>query len=261
VLKVITSRDNELFRSLLDLSASGRERRTAGLALAEGIHLVEEYLACRGSPRQLVVSDSGRANARIGRLIEASRASEAVVLGDRLFSRLSQVSPEVGILAVIETGGAAKQAGSGLCVMLDGIQDPGNVGSILRSAAAAGADRVWLSTGCADPWAPKVLRGGMGAHFRLGIEDHADLAAIAREFAGRVIAASVSAARSVFDADLSGNLAFVFGSEGAGVSGDLLSAASETVKVPMPGGMESLNAAAAAAVCLFEAVRQRQMPA
>jgi RNA methyltransferase, TrmH family len=258
-LKVITSRDNELFRSLLDLSASGRERKAAGLALAEGIHLVEEYLARRGSPRRLVVSDSGRANARIGRLLEASHASETVVLGDRLFTRLSQISPEVGIVAVIETGGAAKQAGSGLCVMLDGIQDPGNVGSILRSAAAAGAERVWLSTGCADPWAPKVVRGGVGAHFRLGIEDHADLAAVARGFAGRVIAASGSAARSVFDTDLSGDLAFVFGSEGAGISGELLCAASESVKIPMPGGTESLNAAAAAAVCLFEAVRQRSV--
>jgi RNA methyltransferase, TrmH family len=259
-LKLITSRDNELFKSLMALSSSGPQRRETGLTLAEGIHLVEEYLACRGAPRRLVVSDSGRAHPGIRRLLEAAPAVETLVFGDRLFSRLSQVSPGVGILAVIETEKLAIDTGTGLCVLLDGIQDPGNVGSILRSAAAAGTDRVCLSADCADPWAPKVLRAGMGAHFRLGIEDHADLVSIARGFPGRVIAASSRAQRSLFDMVLPAPMAFVFGSEGTGISPELLAEVHECARIPMPGGAESLNAAAAAAVCLFEAVRQRQLP-
>src|SRR5574341_1229465 len=148
-MKVITSRDNPLFKSLAGLASSGRERRRGGRTLAEGIHLVEEYLACRGAPRALVVSDSGRGHPAIRRLLEAQPADEVTALGDGLFARLSQVSPEVGVLAVIDTVTPAAPGPIRLGLLLEGIQDPGNVGSILRSAAAAGAQRVWLSKDCA----------------------------------------------------------------------------------------------------------------
>jgi TrmH family RNA methyltransferase len=141
-------------------------------------------------------------------------------------------------------------------LLLEDIQDPGNLGSMLRTAAAAGADTVYLSKGCTDAWSPKALRGGMGAQFQLALHEHADLITAARDFPGKVIATSLAAGDSLYALDLRGPSAFVFGNEGAGLSAELLAAASHRIRIPMPGQMESLNAAAAAAICLFERVRQ-----
>ena len=143
-----------------------------------------------------------------------------------------------------------------VCIMLEDIQDPGNLGSVLRSAAAAGIEQVFLSKHTVHAWSPRVLRAGMGAHFMLRIHEQCDLLALARRFKGRVIATSHHAKTAVFDADLTGNIALLFGNEGAGLSDALASAAHEVIAIPMPGKIESLNAAAAAAVCLFERLRQ-----
>jgi TrmH family RNA methyltransferase len=142
-------------------------------------------------------------------------------------------------------------------LLLEDIQDPGNLGSILRSSAAAGCDAVFLSRGCADAWSPKVLRAGMGGHFVLSIKESADLLEVATQFTGKILAASLRADKSLYESNLRGKLAFVIGNEGAGLSQALLDAAQQHFIIPMPGKVESLNAAAAAAVCLFEAVRQR----
>jgi TrmH family RNA methyltransferase len=142
-------------------------------------------------------------------------------------------------------------------LLLEGVQDPGNLGSILRSAAAAGATHALLSRGCADAWSPRVLRAGMGAHFFLSITEHADIADFARTYAGQVVAMTPHAKRSLLELDLRPPTAFLLGNEGAGLSSALLQQADLTVSIPMPGGMESINVAAAAAVCLFERLRQR----
>ena len=127
---------------------------------------------------------------------------------------------------------------------------------MLRSAAAAGVTHAFLSGGCAFAWSPKVLRAGQGAHFFLDIVEQADLAALARGFDGKVVAARPRSRSSVFDADLSGPLMLIVGNEGAGLSDELAGCATMQVAIPMPGGFESLNAASAAAICLFEKVRK-----
>ncbi len=142
------------------------------------------------------------------------------------------------------------------CVLLEDVQDPGNLGSILRSAAAAGIGRIHLSPGCVDAWSPKVLRAGMGAHFHLSIHENSDLVAAARDFSGQVVATTLDAEKTLFSLDLSGPTAFVIGNEGAGISAGLLEVSDSRVMIPMPGAAESLNAAAAAAICFFERVRQ-----
>jgi len=131
------------------------------------------------------------------------------------------------------------------------VQDAGNVGAIIRSAAAFGAGTLLVDRQCADPWSPKVLRAGMGGHFAIGIRQVEDLGAAIAEFGGRVICTVVSGGRRLRDADLSGRIAWAFGAEGAGLSAAILSKASERVTIPMAGG-ESLNVAAAAAICLYE---------
>ena len=141
--------------------------------------------------------------------------------------------------------------------MLEDIQDPGNLGSMLRTGAAAGATLAVLSKGCHDPWSPKALRGGQGAQFVLPIERGVDVPAWCAQFKGQSLALALAEDRSVFSSDLTGPLAFIVGNEGAGLSDDVRAAATATVQIPMPGKMESLNASAALAIAVFEAVRQR----
>ncbi len=190
----------------------------------------------------------------------ATREDEVPVtqLDDRLFAELSELKTPTGILALIDVPKPAGTiADSRFALLLEDIQDPGNLGSMLRSAAAAGCDTVFLSSGCADAWSPKVLRAAMGGHFALRIYEQQDLPAIAKTFPGMLLAASLKAKRSLYECDLSGNIAFLLGNEGAGLSDALLQLATQTIIIPMPGKSESLNAAAATAICLFEAVRQR----
>ena len=257
-LKLIRSRDNPRFKALRQLATSTRERRKAGLALLDGLHLISAYRASGGVPEQLILSDSGSANAEAAQLAAGACAQGVLVLADSLFNDVAQVATPTGIIALIRTPKPGSLPGRiERCVMLENIQDAGNLGSILRSTAAAGIATVLLSQGCAFPWSPKVLRAGMGAHFSLDIYDNADLAAAVQRLSGRLICNSGHARKSLYQADLRGPLAWLFGNEGLGVSPELSAAAAEQVRIPMPGKIESLNVAAAAAICLFEQVRQR----
>jgi TrmH family RNA methyltransferase len=257
-LKLIRSRDNPRFKALREIATSSRERRKAGLALLDGAHLISAYRASGGVPEQLILSESGAANPEAEQLAAGASGQGALVLADSLFNDVAQVATPTGIIALIRVPKPGPlPAVIERCVMLENIQDAGNLGSILRSAAAAGIRTVLLSQGCAFAWSSKVLRAGMGAHFSLDIFDNADLAAAVQRLSGRLICTSGHARNSLYQADLRGPLAWVFGNEGAGVSPALSAAAAEQVRIPMPGKTESLNVAAAAAICLFEQVRQR----
>jgi TrmH family RNA methyltransferase len=142
-------------------------------------------------------------------------------------------------------------------VLLENIQDPGNLGSILRSAVAAGIAQVFLSRGSVFAWSPKVIRAGMGAHFFLSIFEDVDLAEAARAFSGCIVAMEPRATSSLYELHLKGPVAWVFGNEGAGLSESVGRLATHRVRIPMPGPAESLNVAAAAAICLFEQIRQQ----
>jgi len=257
-LKTIRSRDNQRFKLLRQLAGSTRERRKAGLALLDGAHLIAAYRASGGVPEQLILSEGGMSNPEIAELAAGVSGQGLLVLADALFNDIAQVVTPTGIIALVRTPEPGPlPATIDCCVMLENIQDAGNLGSILRSTAAAGIRIVLLSRGCAFPWSPKVLRAGMGAHFNLDIFDNTELAAIVPRLSGRLICASGDAPKSLFQADLRGPLAWVFGNEGAGVGAELRAAATEQLRIPMPGGTESLNVAAAAAICLFEELRQK----
>ncbi len=256
-MKHITSRDNPFFKRLSKLSLSSRERKKQALTLIDGVHLVEVYQQRVGPPEALAVSESGLKAPDVSKLMKKSASAKAVVLADALFKEISSLATPSGIVALVPTPTPQKvPADLALCVLCDRVQDPGNLGSIIRSAAAAGVEHLFLSKECAFAWSPRVIRAGMGAHFLLSIHEGADVVAIAENFRGKVLATSIEAEASVFDTDLSGPLALLIGNEGAGLSAALMLAASQRIKIPMPGGIESLNVAAAAAICLFERVRQ-----
>jgi len=258
VTKRIASRENALYKSLARLAGSSRARRERRAAILDGPHLIAAFRASGGTAETLVASESGCAHAEIRALFDETPARARAVLADRLFDSLAQVATPTGILAVVTVPGPESvPAALETCLLLEGIQDPGNLGSVLRTAAAAGVRQVFLAPGCVFAWSPKVLRAGQGAHFGLSIREGAPLAVLAEGFAGQVVATDPHADASVFDLDLTGPVAWVLGSEGRGVSTALAALATARARIPMPGSAESLNVAAAAAICLFEQVRQR----
>jgi len=258
-MKHIQSRDNSFFKELLKLAGSARQRRKAGQTLLDGIHLVQAHLASDSKPQHLLVTQAALQDQEVATLLKKLSCVPLTQLDDSLFAELTELKTPSGVLALIALPSPVVSAAHGsFCLLLEDIQDPGNLGSMLRSAAAAGCDAVFLSQGCADAWSPKVLRAGMGGHFVLSIHESVDLPAVAAAFQGKLFAALPDAKTNLYDCDLRGKLAFALGNEGAGLSEGLLAAVSQHVTIPMPGKVESLNAAAAAAVCLFEAVRQRQ---
>ena len=256
-MKHITSRDNSSFKELAKLATSARERRKRGLTVLDGVHLIEAYSQRFGVPQALFVAEGKAQNDEIRALLETLQPLAPMLVADNLFKEVSAVETPTGIIAVVATPTVTEApAQLDFCLLLEDIQDPGNLGSMLRSAAAAGIEHTFLSAGCAFAWSPRVLRAAMGAHFVLNIHEDANLTALAEEFHGKLIASIPRGDASVFEADLTGPVALLVGNEGSGLSPELLAMATHRVTIPMPGRIESLNAAAAAAICLFERVRQ-----
>jgi TrmH family RNA methyltransferase len=205
-----------------------------------------------------MVNAAGLADAGIAKLAERSAPARLTLFSDALFKSLSTVESPTGVLAMVRTPeGKGVPADASLVLLLDDIQDPGNVGTLLRSAAAAGAGHVLLSAHCAFAWSPKVLRAAMGAHFALNVVEGADLAGFVELYEGASVALAAGGATSLYDLDMTKPVAILVGNEGAGLSPALLEAATVQARIPMPGAVESLNAATAGSLALFEAVRQR----
>ena len=257
-MKSIRSRDNPQVKALIRLAASSRERRSTGSTILEGEHLVRAYQDSGGIAEVILASESALTRPEMRNLFENMPAKSRLVLADALLERVSQLVSSAGIAAVIRTPlPSPTPQNISSCVLLENIQDPGNLGSILRTAVAAGVSQVFLSKSSVFAWSPKVIRAGMGAHFSVAIFEGIDLGEIARAFSGRIIATEPRAGSSLYELDLKGPVAWLFGNEGSGLSPESRRLATDHAHIPMPGPAESLNVAAAAAICLFEQIRQR----
>lgn len=254
-MKHIQSRDNLFFKQLKKLAESGRERRKTGQTLLDGVHLVTAYEAVFGPLTTLVVAESALAS---GEVAEFVQGRDFIVLNDALVRELALVDTPSGLLAVAPIPNCSSAVNPEIdAILLDGVQDPGNVGTLLRTAAAAGIRQALLGPGCAAAWSPKVLRAGQGAHFVLEIHESADLATFMASYRGTTAVTCLDGASSLYEARWNAPVAWVFGAEGQGVQRHLLDLAQLRIKIPMPGAVESLNVGAAAAICMFEAVRRR----
>jgi RNA methyltransferase, TrmH family len=259
-MKPITSRDNPLYKDLKQLATSSQARRKAGRTLLDGIHLCETYLQQVGHPVLAIFNENALSHPEVAALADTCERTRVpgISLPEALYKVISQVDNGVGIMFMVDTPQTRLPDNlTESAVLLDNLQDPGNMGSILRSAAAAGVRHVFCGPGTAFAWSPKVLRAGMGAHFLLNIVENVDLAACLNAARVPVLATSSHAQKTVYQVDLSGPVAWLFGHEGQGVSPALLSMATEQVVIPHLGRIESLNVAASVAVCLFEQVRQQ----
>jgi RNA methyltransferase, TrmH family len=230
------------------LMRDGHLRRAERRLVIEGPHLLAAALGAGLKPIAVLATDAALAKAEIRQLVTKSGCAP-VVLSESAFNAIADAETPVGIAAELAIPELGRKGPS---IFLEGVQDAGNVGAIVRSAAAFGAGEVIVDRQCADPWSPKVVRAGMGGHFAIGIRQVDDLGAAIGTFSGRVICTVARGGRALRDADLSGRLGWAFGAEGAGLSAAVLAHAAERVTIPMAAG-ESLNVAAAAAVCLYEA--------
>jgi RNA methyltransferase, TrmH family len=257
-MKAVASRDNAGYKALAKLASSGQERRRQGVSLIEGAHLLAAYLDSKRRPEELVVNRAGAEDAEVAALLARSAAARVTLLSDALFKSLSTLDSPAGVIALVRTpAGAAVPDDASLVLLLEDIQDPGNVGTLLRSAAAAGAGHVLLSPKCAFAWSPKVLRAGMGAHFATNIVERADLGAFLARYRGMSVGLVGKAGHTLYDLDLGGPVALAVGNEGAGLSRSIGEAVRERASIPMPGRVESLNAGTAGSIALFECLRQR----
>lgn len=252
-VQAISSRSNPLLRQLQRLVDDGGSYRRSGTLWLEGDHLCSA-LRARGWPaRQAVLTDQAWARPELRDL--AQWAPAVAVLPAALFAGFSGLASPAGIGFLIEPPQPPAIDGHAPSLVLDRLQDPGNVGSILRSAAAFGVRQVLALQGTAALWSPKVLRAGMGAHFALALHEGLALEALAA-LAVPWVATSSHASTALPQAQLPSPCAWVLGHEGQGVSPALLARCALQVRIPQPGGEESLNVAAAAAVCLYESARR-----
>lgn len=250
----ITSRDNPLWQRLRKLVQDGGAYRKLGQVWIEGDHLCAALRARGGEAAQAVITEVAWGEPRLREL--ASVAARVAIVPEALFKTLSTLESPAAIGFLIDLPTAPTLDRQAPSVVLDRVQDAGNVGSILRSAAAFGVAQVLALKGTAALWSPKVLRAGMGAHFGLKLIEGVDPAALAA-LAVPLIAADVHGSASLIDGPLPRPCAWVLGHEGQGVSNSLLQRCALRLRIPQPGGEESLNVAAAAAVCLYETVRRQ----
>ncbi len=182
----ISSSDNPRLKEAARLIASSRERRKSGRCVLEGEHLVDVYCRRYGAPESLLVAESAVESPTVRALLARVPPARTLIVAESAWAELAQLPAAVGLLAVVAAPVPGVERAADFCLLLDGVQDPGNVGSMLRSAAAAGVAQVFMSPHCAFAWSPKVLRAGQGAHFHLAIFEGIDLGGWARAYRGKV---------------------------------------------------------------------------
>lgn len=267
---LITSASNDKLKLIKKLH-SRRQREKAGLILLEGHRLVLDALEAGLSPRFVLCTDAALSDAREGnRLHDALGASKSTVLRASvdLFNGVSDTTTPQGVLGVFSTPELPLPSKPSLVLVCDAVSDPGNLGTLLRSAAGAGVCAALLTPGCSDAWGPKALRAGMGAQCRLPIRQHTwqEIAEVLSTWGCVAYAADAAGQMAHFEVDWRAPSALVVGSEAHGLSDEARNHPSVSFcRIPMvtPGagqGVESLNAAVAGSVVLFEAARQRLQP-
>lgn len=256
---MISSIANPKIKLIRNLHAKRAAREAEGLFVVEGVRLVEEALRAPGAPRLALYADG--LDMRAQTALEQAQARGAVVelVTPQVMAAASDAETPPGLLAVVPMPALAPPAPLSLALVLDGLRDPGNLGTILRTADAAGVQAVFLAPGTVDAYNPKVVRAAMGAHFHLPLLA-LGWAALPQRLAGLALWLAEARAGTIYQrVDWRGPSALIIGSEAAGPSPAARGLASRPVNIPMPGQAESLNAAVAAGIILFEAARQRRL--
>jgi TrmH family RNA methyltransferase len=256
---MITSARNPKVQRLRALQAQAKRRKEHGSFVVEGVRLAEEALMSNWPVRTALITPTlAESDPNLARALEARGVADEVSAS--VMKALSDTKTPQGVLLEVELRDTKLPETLGFALILDGIADPGNLGTLLRTAAAADCDAVLLAPGCADAWSPKVLRSAMGAHFRQPILAM-DWPSIERTVKANNLHAYLAEAwqGEPYDlADFTKPVALILGGEAQGASADALALKPTPVQIPMPGRMESLNVATAGSILIFEVVRQRR---
>ncbi len=262
----ITSPSNPKIKAAIEIQKE-RNRFRNSVFLLETPHLIEAALAARSRITQVfftaAFSEKKEARNLMGKLAE--HRAEFFEVTESLLRKLSDADNPQGIIALTSLDfvrlSDLRLSGNPLIVICDGLQDPGNLGTVIRTADAAGADAVVLLPGTCDAYMPKTIRATAGSIFNLPLvySTIEDLREWLEENGIKLIITTADAGVSLFDADLKGPSALVFGNEARGISSEIRQAADMAIRIPIQGRAESLNVAAASAVFLYEAVRQRSV--
>lgn len=277
-MKTITSQDNKVYKSCFQLKQK-KNRDKTGQYLIEGPNLIADALRSGVMPELLLVSEKSLESSEISGLCreyaeKAGGEDKVFVLAEKLFGKLSETESPQGIFGVVKRREFSEEeffkasqrladlgsenAGSSNVIVLDRLQDPGNVGTILRTAEAAGYGGVMVIKGTVDLFSPKVVRSCTGSIFRLPIifkDTPQEALECLKSHGKRVVSTGLEESRYYYDADLKKDAAVVIGNEGNGVCTEFMEGADMIVKIPMVGQTESLNASVAAAILMYEAVR------
>ena len=255
-MSAVTSIQNKRVRYVKALQTKARLRRSERKLVLEGDRLIADALFSRGRP-ELALYSLENADFHVIAHLQDSKC-ELIPVSREVLAFASDTQQPPGIVAVFAIPKPPIPAPASRVLILDAVREPGNLGTILRTAAAAGVDLVILAPGCVDPYNPKVLRAGMGAHFRIPLVEApwGEISAFCQDLA--VLAASADSDAAYTEADWTRRWALILGNEAHGVSRKARHAAQEIISIPMADAAESLNVASAAAIILFEARRQRQ---
>jgi RNA methyltransferase, TrmH family len=255
---MITSSQNPKIKLIRSLMGRAKERRQAGAFVVEGVRLVEE--AEKRDWRFKFALYDASLNERGSSLVEhlLSRTVEVEEVSEQVMKSLSDTETPQGILAVVEFNQFPIPDSPNFVLIPDQIRDPGNLGTLLRTAAAAGVQAVFLPPETTDAFAPKVVRSGMGAHFRLPVQSM-KWEKIRREIKDLQVYLADMDGAPCWETDLRQPLVLIIGSEAEGASPEARELATQKISIPMSGNMESLNAGVAGSVLMFEVVRQRSV--
>lgn len=256
---MIQSPQNAQLKQLHKLLHQRKHRRAQQQTVLEGFHLLEAYLNAGYLPKHVYVPVHRMQQNAYQTLLARLPQTHYTLVADTLLGKMSSLEHADDLITLIDLPHCKPLPQQGDCIILERVQDAGNVGTVLRSAAASGIQHIILSEGCADAFSPKVLRAGMGAHFLLNIHEQVDLLEWSQHYQHTILATTLTEQRPscLYDLDLTTPNAWLFGNEGAGLSPALRQLAHTNVKIPMLGAIESLNIAQAATICLFEQMRQR----
>ena len=256
---MITSTKNIKVKEIRHLQGRSKNRREMGKFVVEGVRLIEEAVKVGWTPTSVLYSEElSERGFELVRQIQSLEA-DVEVAEPHVLQYASDTKNPQGIIAVIPMKEAEPTDDIDFVLVTDQIRDPGNLGTLLRTASAAGVQAVFIPPGTADVFSPKVPRSAMGAHFKISIQqgDYSELAAICKTHHLSLHVAEVSGGTIYHQTDLSKPLALVIGGEANWVSPEILALEPSPIHIPMPGKSESLNAAIAGAVLLFEVARQR----
>lgn len=252
----LESKDNPKIKHLRGLIEQSSYRKKQGQTVLEGTHLSLAWLEQNRTLNSIFTTEHAMEHPDFDKIAQLYTGS-VFVLSESLYKDLSTLGTTLACIAVVDIPSSTQSLDfSKDTLILENIQDPGNVGTLLRSAAAAGIKQIVSTKGSASLWSPRVLRAGMGAHFSLNTYENVSVEDLLTKFSIPVYVTSSHEPASLYSKNLKQPCAWILGNEGSGASEYALANAA-AITIPQPGGQESLNVAAAGSICFFEMVRQR----